>query len=478
MQPPNPISMTLHDLGDIELFADLDAEELSCEIRGETVHYRAGEVMWQEGDEARAFMLVLEGEFEIYRNIKGERLHISIFRKGMSGGELPLLAGTPHPGNARALTDVTLFRIGEQDFWQLLADCGAVRRKILRNMAERLQEINQLSYQREKLISLGTMAAGLAHELNNPASAARRASQRLRSTLDEFDQHSSSMLKNFIFKPGIDVSGYPFQPLLDNRRLENFQLDSLDRSDKEDDLIGWLEERGIDDPFDMASAFVEVGYNKHLLASFSEKLLPDQVDNFLRWVHKETEMLRLAQDLQESTSRLQALVTAVKEYSYMDQGSQVQDVDLHRSLDNTILVLKHKWKHKNIQLIRDYSPGLPPIQAYGGELNQVWTNLIDNAIDAVPEKDGRITVRTFQDFTCTTTPTVAVGIQDNGTGIPEEIRNRIFDPFFTTKEPGKGTGIGLEISHRIVVGQHKGSIEVESAPGNTRFTVYLPVSLS
>jgi signal transduction histidine kinase len=470
--------MTLQDLGEIALFADLDEGELACEIEGETVYYPAGEVMWREGDPANAFMLVLDGEFEIYRIIKGEKLHISLFKKGMSGGEMPLLAGTPHPGNARAITDVTLYRIGEQNFWQLLADCEAVRRKILKDMAERLLEINQLSYQREKLISLGTMAAGLAHELNNPASAARRASQRLRDTLDAFDQHSSSMLKACIFKPEVDISGYPFQPILDRRQLDGTSTDALTRADHEDELADWLEERGFDDPYEMASTFVEVGYDKPLLAGFSEKLLPEQVNNFLQWVHKEIEMLRLANDLQESTSRLQTLVTAVKEYSYMDQGSHVQQVDLHKSLDNTLLVLNHKSKHKSIQFVKEYSRDLPLIDAYGGELNQVWTNLLDNAIDAVPDKGGRISIRTYVDDYCKTTPMVVVEIGDNGNGIPREIQNRIFEPFFTTKEPGKGTGIGLEISHRIVVGQHKGVIEVESVPGNTRFIVYLPIHLS
>ncbi len=470
--------MTLQDLGEITLFADLDEGELACEIEGDTVHYPAGEVMWREGDPANSFVLVLDGEFEIYRMIKGEKLHISLFKKGMSGGEMPLLAGTPHPGNARAITDVTLYRISEQNFWQLLADCEAVRRKILRDMAERLQEINQLSYQREKLISLGTMAAGLAHELNNPASAARRASQRLRDTLDAFDQHSSDMLKACIFKPEVDISGYPFQPILDRRRLDGVNTDPLSRADQEDELAEWLEERGFDDPYEMASTFVEVGYDQPLLAGFSEKLLPEQVNNFLQWVHKEIEMLRLANDLQESTSRLQTLVTAVKEYSYMDQGSHAQQVDLHKSLDNTLLVLNHKSKHKSIQFVKEYGKDVPPIDAYGGELNQVWTNLLDNAIDAVPEKGGKITIRTYVDDYCKSTPSVAVEIRDNGTGIPKEIQNRIFEPFFTTKEPGKGTGIGLEISNRIVVGQHKGLIELESVPGDTKFTIYLPIHLN
>jgi signal transduction histidine kinase len=275
----------------------------------------------------------------------------------------------------------------------------------------------------------------------------------------------------------VDISGYPFQPILDRRQLDGVSTDALSRADQEDELADWLEERGFDDPYEMASTFVEVGYDQPLLAGFSEKLLPEQVNNFLQWVHKEMEMLRLANDLQESTSRLQTLVTAVKEYSYMDQGSHVQQVDLHKSLDNTLLVLNHKSKHKGIRFVKEYGQDVPSIEAYGGELNQVWTNLLDNAIDAVPEQGGQITIRTYVDDYCKSTPTVAVEIRDNGSGIPKEIQNRIFEPFFTTKEPGKGTGIGLEISNRIVVGQHKGIIEVESVPGDTKFTIYLPIRL-
>jgi signal transduction histidine kinase len=396
-----------------------------------------------------------------------------MFKKGMSGGEMPLLAGTPHPGNARAITDVTLYRISEQNFWQLLADCEAVRRKILKDMAERLQEINQLSYQREKLISLGTMAAGLAHELNNPASAARRASQRLRETLDAFDQHSSSMLKACIFKPEVDISGYPFQPILDRRQLDGVSTDALSRADQEDELADWLEERGFDDPYEMASTFVEVGYDQPLLAGFSEKLLPEQVNNFLQWVHKEMEMLRLANDLQESTSRLQTLVTAVKEYSYMDQGSHVQQVDLHKSLDNTLLVLNHKSKHKGIRFVKEYGQDVPSIEAYGGELNQVWTNLLDNAIDAVPEQGGQdhhphVRGRLWQSH-----PTDVRGKSaNNGSGIPKESRR--FSNRFSPRTR-QGTGIGLEISTASWWASTR-PIEVEVRPGDTKITVYLPIT--
>jgi signal transduction histidine kinase len=467
--------MKLKQLENIDLFADLSEEELLCDIQGETVAYKAGEQMWQEGDEARYFMIVLEGTFQIYRIIKGQRLFISNFTQGMTGGELPLLAGTPHPGNAAALTDVKLFRINEDNFWQMLSDCVSVRKKILKNMADRLQEINLLSFQREKLLSLGTMAAGLAHELNNPASAAKRASQNLITTLDEFDHHSTEMLKTAMFKAP-DRPGFLFQPIRNIINTDT-KLTSLERSRREDDLIDWMEEMSLDDAWDIAATLVAVGFTRENLSAFSQQLLPGQVPNFLRWMHKEVEMRLLSQELNVSTTRISDLVTAIKQYSYMDQNIQeIQKVNLHEGIDNTLIILNHKLKTKQIKVNKAYDEGIPPVAAYGSELNQVWTNLLDNAIDAVAE-GGLITIRTFIDDTCIDTRSVAVEITDNGVGIPKELQARIFEPFFTTKGVGKGTGLGLEIAHRIIVGQHKGDIEVSSEPGHTTFTVYVPVDI-
>jgi signal transduction histidine kinase len=469
--------MTLQELltlQSIDLFADLSEDELRCDVTGETVFYPQGETMWHEGDPARYFMIVLEGSFEIYRIIKGRRLFISRFTAGMTGGELPLLAGTPHPGNAYAITDVRLFRIAENSFWRLLGECESVRRKILANMADRLQEMNLLSFQREKMYSLGTMAAGLAHELNNPAAAAKRASQNLIRTLDAFDRHSSGMLKSVVFK-NPPPEEQPFQPLFDVLNPEGVHLDPLTRNDYEDDLIAWMEELDISDAWDVAPAMVAAGYTRDMLEEFSRQLKPEHVTNFIRWMQKEVEMRVLVTELKESVTRISDLVLAIKAYSYMDQDAQKIKIDVHEGIRNTLIILKHKLRKKNIRISMEFSEQIPRIDAHGSELNQVWTNLLDNAIDAVPETGGEITIKTYLSDECAETPTVAVEIIDNGTGIPREIQGRIFEPFFTTKEVGKGTGIGLEISHRIVVGQHKGDIEVYSEPGRTQFIVYLPV---
>jgi signal transduction histidine kinase len=340
-------------------------------------------------------------------------------------------------------------------------------------MAERSKEINTLSNQREKLISLGTMSAGLAHELNNPASAAKRAAQSLIKCLEVFDTHSSQMLKDVVFKEK-GLPGDPFMPLYSQMQLEGVKLDTLEKSEREDDLLDWLEEQGVQDAWDVASTFVSVGYTRDLLAEFAEELLPEHVINFLHWMPKDIEMRQLAHELKQSTDRISDLLQAIKSYSYMDQEAEHSFIDLHEGIINTLIILNHKIKVKEIEVIKDFGTNIPQVHAFGSELNQVWTNLLDNAIDAVPQK-GKITVCTYVDPTDTNM--VSIEFHDNGSGIPAEIQDRIFEPFFTTKGVGKGTGIGLEISQRIIVTQHKGYFKVKSEPGHTVFKVCLPINI-
>ncbi|MDQ3290335.1 MAG: ATP-binding protein [Bacteroidota bacterium] len=468
------ITLPLEILRHISLFEGLSNEQLSCDVVGEIKEYRKGEIMWQEGDPARLFVVVLEGTLQIYRIVRGQRLLINRFTPGMTGGEVPLLAGTPHPGNAVALTDVKLFVIYEDEFWAMMGTCPIVRKRILANMAERTKEINTLTNQREKLISLGTMSAGLAHELNNPASAAKRAAQNLMETLTAFDSHSAQMLKDVVFKEK-NLPGDPFLPFYEKMQLDGVKLNTLEKNDREDELLDWLEDQGVEDAWDLASTFVSVGYTREMLADFAEQLLPEHVINFLRWMPKDIEMRLLAQELKQSTERISALIQAIKAYTYMDQESQYQSIDLHEGLTNTLIILNHKLKVKEIEVVKDFGTDIPKIHAFGSELNQVWTNLLDNAIDAVPQK-GKIIIRTFLDPTDENM--VSIEMEDNGVGIPKEIQDRIFEPFFTTKGVGKGTGIGLEISQRIIVNQHKGTMKVKSEPGKTIFKVCLPINLA
>lgn len=470
-------AVKLEELQHVELFAELKEEDWECEIEGEMVEYQEGEVLFREGDPACCFYVFLEGTVQLHRTVRDQQVFIQNFYEKTTGGEVPILSGTPHQGTAVALTYVRVFELSEKNFWMMMGECETVRKKILTNMAERNRTLQAISCQREKLISLGTLSAGLAHELNNPAAAAHRAAQNLVKNLQEFDAHSSEMLRQVMFKvttlPGFSTEE-PFQPIYSVMNLEGIKLDPMEQSEREDELMDWMEKQGVKEAWNLAPTLVSVGFTRDNLAEFSSTLMDHYVSPFLKWLQKDVEMRLLAQDLRLTTERMSTLLAAIKAYSYIDQGVQWELTHLHEGLDNTLVILQHKLRTKHMEVVKQYDPLLPSVMAYGSELNQVWTNLLDNAIDAVAD-GGKITIKTYPDPEVK--GRVLVEIIDNGTGIPPEIQDKIFEPFFTTKGIGKGTGIGLEITHRIVVSQHHGSIELTSWPGYTSFRVCLPIGM-
>ena len=326
-----------------------------------------------------------------------------------------------------------------------------------------MQEFQMLSQQHEKLIALGKLAAGLAHELNNPASAARRAAGHLCYKIQVFQALSLKCIEQHLTPTQLER-------LLELKRdaIKYVKhLDSLAQIDLEDELMDWLESHGVADGWRLAPTLVAGGIDTVALKAISEQVATDALNDVLTWLEATLTVTSVVNVLEQSTDRIFEIVKAVKAYSYMDQAP-LQYVDLHEGLDNTLTILGYKLKSRSVTVIREYEQNLPSIQAYGSALNQVWTNLIDNAIDAVG-KGGTVWVRTS-----TEKDYVTVEIADNGPGIPPEIQSRIFEPFFTTKEVGAGTGLGLEIAYRIVVGQQNGDIRCFSKPGDTRFQVRLP----
>jgi len=464
-------TMVIRELRDSEFFNALDEDEVSSLIVGEIVELKSGDILFSEGDEARHFFIILDGTLEIYRNIKGQKLIINSYSEGMSCGEVSLMSGNHHLANAMTLTDSKVFRINENDFWCMMGNSKTFRKKVLANMGKRYRDLNRLSFQREQLVSLGTMAAGLAHELNNPAAAAKSTANDISRTLQEFNLNSSEILKRYLFKDHVNIDGYPFQPIKDIINIGGVKLNPLQKSELEDQLADWLEEIGINNPWDLAPILVSVGFTKESLKNFSGLLVPNQVINFIKWLSKDLEMRMLSYELVESTNRISDLITAMKSYSFMDQSIEKSKTDLHKGIDDTLIILNHRIKQKRISIERQYEEDFPKITACGSELNQVWTNLIHNAIDAVAN-EGEITIKTYRNENGNT---ITVEIIDNGVGIPEDIQHKVFDPFFTTKAPGEGTGLGLDISQRIIVKHHNGSIGLSSKPGLTIFRVCLPI---
>jgi signal transduction histidine kinase len=446
----------------VPLFARLADDQLECLAGGEVIEVPGGRMLASEGEKTGFFDVFLQGEARIYRTYDRQSILMAVAKPGGYLGELMLLLDIPWLSTVRVTKPARLFRLNEPAFWKMLASCESVAREIFRLAASRLRNIEGYSQQREKLVSLGTMAAGLAHELNNPAAAARRAAAHLQETTDKVQTFLCSLSKS--------LDPEQWQCLLNTAEAASKSngpaLDHLTRSDQAEAVAGWLEARGIADAWNLAPTLVNAGLNSGELQELTNCLPPASHVDALGWLEARLNLKSLVGQVEQSTGRIAELVKAVKSYSYMDQ-SPMQEIDIHEGLESTLTILGHKLK--NVTVIRAFDRSIPRIMAYGSELNQVWTNLIDNAI-AATNGTGTICIGTFVDDN-----ELLVEIVDNGPGIPPEVQARMFEPFFTTKAVGVGTGLGLIISNRIVADRHGGEIEFESRPGETRFKVRLPL---
>ncbi len=464
------MTLEIATLRQIEIFRALPDTELAWLIaEGQQVQMSAGTYIARQGDPPDGFYLILAGETEWTRQVGDRVAHAVNLGPGDIFAELILILDEPYPTSGRAVTDLTLFKILPETFWDLLSRCRQVLRSVVKVAAVRSQIHEAVTQQQAKLISLGTMAAGLAHEMNNPAAALNRSSQILGQSFLDLSQRALR-LNQWDYTSGQRqlIEQLPTVVLAQAQDLPN--LAPLTQSDREDELADWLAAQGVDQSWQLAPSFVAMGLDVVWLQTVATQLPTAALGDVFTWLEAAIAGQRLLGEIQHGAARLSELVQSIKRYSHMDE-SPLQEVDVHEGLDNTLTILGYQLRQANIAVVRDYDLTLPKIGAYGGDLNQVWTNLIANAIDALTE--GPTPQPQLQIRTCGEGDRILVEVIDNGPGIPEAVRSRIFEPFFTTKAVGKGTGLGLDVSRRIVEGQHKGDLRLTTEPGKTIFQVRL-----
>jgi signal transduction histidine kinase len=460
--------VTAADLRAVDLFDDTSDAELEQWVAvARPFTAEPGEIIVEHGDEPPGVVLLLEGTVQsllVERN--GTE---SVGRQRAPTWMAAIAVLTEGPLGVRMQVESTsrLALIEPADFRRLALAQPAVHRRVMQQVAPVMSRVTAIEQNRERLAALGTMAAGLAHELNNPAAAARRAAAQMAEALDIVN----AAFRGFV-ESGIERAEAAQLLALQRQAVERdaarTPLGALDAADAEDELLARLEDLGVPEAWELVEPLAAAGVDQEWIDSVSALAGP-ATPGAIRWVAATLAAQRLASELQESTKQMSSLVAAVKTYAYMDRGEFVE-VDLHEGIETTLVVLGHKLKHTSIEVVRHYDRSLPKLTVRGSELNQVWTNLLDNAIDALGDS-GTITISTRLEGPC-----AIVEVADDGPGIAPEVGDRVFDSFFTTKAVGEGTGLGLATARQIIDDRHDGSLTVDSRPGHTVFRVSLPVT--
>jgi signal transduction histidine kinase len=462
--------LCVEHLSKLALFQYLPLSRLHwvCD-RVQKVELAAGETLVQEGDPARGLFLLITGEIGITRLSEGVDIPLGQHKAPEFFGEVPILTDEPILVTLRALTNCLTYEIAGEDFRTLLHECRDFERAVFRVMARRLRGVESFVRGREKMAALGTLAAGLAHELNNPATAVVQALRDVIPALAELQRmnlvYGQRQVEAAHTQQWLQVRDAGYETILHDR------LDPIKFGDREEQLLEWLEIYGVAKAWNLAVPLALGGVTVETLDHLTARWQADPTelrDMGVRWLALSFDVMSMLKSGLRGAERITALVQSMKAYSYLDQGVQ-QLVDVHQGIEDTLQIFSHRLK-PGIEVQRCYDRDLPQLKAYGSELNQVWTHLIENALDAM-EGNGRLTITTVRDgnFVC-------VQITDSGVGIPPEIQSRIFESFFTTKAVGEGTGLGLDIVRRIVENRHRGTIALESQPGETRFSVQLPLA--
>ncbi len=454
----------------IDIFSDLSDDQLQWFVSSaDEIKLSPGDIVIHEGDPADALFVLLQGEVRGRRENGGGDVPGFVAQAGQVTGMLPFSRMTHFGMTARAATPTWGLRLHKDHFEEMLRRIPELLPRLIGVLADRIREYSRAEQQRDKMSALGKLSAGLAHELNNPASAAGRAAEGLREYMQELRKINKTLDNSSLSCEQRSALASFEENLLDHLDSALPPRDALEQSDIEEELASWLTRQKIANASRLASGLVEAGVDRVALEKLGARFEGEILSHILTRVVSSVGAERLTREIEASTGRISELVRAVKEYTYMDQAPE-QEVDVHRGIESTLTMLKFRLK-RGVEVKREFAPNLPRIFARGSELNQVWTNLIDNAIDAMSGK-GELIVRTSREFN-----SLLIEIIDNGPGIPDAVKPHLFEPFFTTKGVGEGTGMGLDTVYRIVRA-HRGEVSFDSQAGRTNFQVRLPLKPS
>jgi signal transduction histidine kinase len=469
-----PVRLAPEELRTLFLFEHLSDDQLAwLAERGRVVEYPAGGTIHAEGSPASCFFVLLSGTISMLSRVQGGEIELfrSDYRGSYTGAFDAYLSdrGVPqlYPGTARAVTDSRLFELPAADWGHAVKEWFPMAAHLLAGSQIQGYAARDTVARHERLVALGSVTAGLTHELNNPVTAVVRATARLRDMMTEMREKVGAMVRSQLPADKLEAIADLAGRALEQRRQAP-ALSPLETSDREGEMADWLEDHGVASAWDIAPTLVAAGVGVDWLEELAKVLPPPHVEIGLSYPVRALESDFMLDEITDAAERISGLLASAKQYTQMDRAP-LQSFDIHEGLDATLTMLAHKLGD-DIEIVRDYDRSLPKIAAFPGELNQVWTNLVHNAADAM-EGHGKLTVRTA----ALGDDRIMVEIGDTGPGVPDEIRTRVFEPFFTTKEVGQGTGLGLDIAWQIVVGRHSGEIRLESTPGNTRFQVVLPL---
>lgn len=457
------------NLQEFEALVSVPEEQLQwLEENSEILDYTDGEFITEEQGKIEGPHFILEGKVYLFIKQGKENREIGMLSKGRIYGYLPYSRSKNAGVNSKAIGHVRIMTFNTDKIREMIHDHFELTQALVHLMNNRVRDFTAFQQQNDKMAALGKMAAGLAHEINNPTAALVSDSLSLR----EHQRFAPTVLKEMV---SLNLEASQIDEIIKELSkilsTEKPILNLKEKSKKEEIIADWLDERNIENAEDISEVFVDFNFNIENLEVF-DKLIQKNAQSFVfNWFLNILGTEKLIQDIETSSRRIAELIKSIKIYTHMDRGSEKMASNIHDSIRNTLSILGYKLRKGNVELDERYDQTLPLVMAYTGQLNQVWINLIDNALDSMEiNKKGKITITTerYGEF-------VKVSINDDGPGIPENIKSNIFDPFFTTKEIGKGTGMGLETVQRIIL-KHNGSVKVESVPGNTTFTICIPIS--